>query len=180
MLSEQSFFTETIFQTHLCTIYVIIRNNHIAHLSFSNDCHLLALNKIRSGLCTQIIKKNAETNNPICVELKEYLAGLRQNFNLTPDPFFLRSASPLRQRIWQQIAAIPYGNTVTYADIGRQLGNPFLARTIGQAAKANPLPLLIPCHRVTAKNNIGGYAGGAALKKHLLQLERNKGSDWEG
>ena len=171
MLSEQSSFTEIIFKTRNCTIYIITLSEQIAHLSFSADRHLLAVKKIQSIHGNKIIRKKPGTNNPVCNELQEYLAGRRHNFDLTPHPFFFNSASPLRQRIWQQIAAIPYGKTTTYGDIGRKLGNPALARAVGQAARANPIAMIIPCHRVTGANNMGGYAGGTAIKKHLLHLE---------
>jgi len=177
MLSEQSPFTETIFKTYNCTIYIISRSEGITHLSFSTSIHLLAVKKIQSTFHNEIIRKNHETNNPICNELKEYFAGQRQSFSLTLDPFFLNAASPLRQQIWHQISAIPYGKTITYGEIGRKLGNPELARIVGQAAKANPLMLLIPCHRVTGKYSIGGYSGGTPLKQHLLQLERSNRRD---
>lgn len=120
-----------------------------------------------------IIKNESATNNPISNELAEYFAGNRSNFSLTASTFFLNRATPLRQRIWQRIAAIPYGKTATYGDIGRELGNPALARAVGQAANANPVALIIPCHRVIGRRDLGGYAGGATIKKYLLQLERD-------
>lgn len=172
MLSEQSFFTEIIFETHNCTIYIITRSEQVAHLSFSSERHLLAVKKIQSIYHNDIIKPLTATNNLVCIELKEYLSSQRRNFDLPTDPFFFDYASPLRQRIWQQITTIPYGETATYGDIGRQLGNPALARAVGQAAKANPVALIIPCHRITAANDIGGYAGGPAIKKDLLRMER--------
>ena len=66
---------------------------------------------------------------------------------------------------------IPYGETRTYGDLARRLGREGAARAIGTASGANPLPLLIPCHRVVAADGLGGYSGGPALKRRLLTLE---------
>ena len=173
MLSEQYPFTEIILKIYKYTIYIIIHGEQIAHLSFAANRHLLAIDRIRSILPNCIIRKEVETNSQICRELKEYLTGHRRDFNLTVSPFFLKRATPLRQRIWQRISSIPYGKTTTYGNIGRELGNPALARAIGQAANANPVGLIIPCHRVTGQHNMGGYAGGPMLKKYLLQMERD-------
>lgn len=171
MLSAQSSFTKIIFKGHLWTIYIITIDDHIAHLSFTPERHIAAINRIQSINHNCIIKKESFTDTPIHKELEEYFAGQRRYFSQTTSPFFLVGATPLRQRIWQRIAAIPYGKTATYGEIGRDLGNHALARAIGQAANANPLPLIIPCHRIVGRHDLGGYAGGTTIKKYLLQLE---------
>ena len=178
-LSAHSSITEIILKNQNYTIYIITINELIAHLSFSIDHHLLAASKIPFHYHAKMTRKEPEINNPICIELKEYLTGNRRNFNLAINPFFIDCASALRKKIWLKIAAIPYGSTAYYSDIGLQLGNPALARAVGQAAKANPIGLIIPCHRVTGKNGMGGYAGGTVIKKSLLQLEsENRGGSF--
>lgn len=92
---------------------------------------------------------------------------------LPPSPF-LAAGTPLQRRVWQAIAAIPYGKTTTYGQLATKLGNPGLARAVGRACGANPCPLLIPCHRVVAGNSPGGFGGGLELKKTLLELERQE------
>jgi methylated-DNA-[protein]-cysteine S-methyltransferase len=81
------------------------------------------------------------------------------------------AGSPYRQRVWQALRSIPYGETRSYADIARIAGGS--ARSVGQASGANPIPILIPCHRVLASAGIGGYSGGDGLhtKRTLLALE---------
>ncbi len=100
-------------------------------------------------------------------ELFDYFDGARRDFDLPLAP----AGSPFRTRVWAALRAIPYGETRTYGDLAAALGS--AARAIGQANGANPIPILIPCHRVVAGNGLGGYSGGegAATKRALLALE---------
>ncbi|MFQ5347144.1 MAG: methylated-DNA--[protein]-cysteine S-methyltransferase [Rhodothalassiaceae bacterium] len=101
-------------------------------------------------------------------QLRAYFAGTLTRFSLPLDP----AGTPLQRRIWGGIAAIPYGHQTTYGAIARQLGT--IARVVGSAAAANPIPILIPCHRVLAADgHLRGYsgAGGVATKRALLDLE---------
>ena len=100
-------------------------------------------------------------------QLQEYFDGLRQSFELPLAP----SGSPYRQRVWTVLRAIPYGQTRSYAAIAAAAGGS--PRSIGGANGANPIPIIIPCHRVTATAGPGGYSGGdgVATKTWLLALE---------
>lgn len=101
-------------------------------------------------------------------QLRGYFAGTRQRFEMP-----LRyTGTVFQNRVWQQIAAIPYGKVRTYGDIGARLGNPNLARAVGQAANRNPQPIVVPCHRVIGASGwVGGFAPGVDLKKILLRHE---------
>jgi methylated-DNA-[protein]-cysteine S-methyltransferase len=81
------------------------------------------------------------------------------------------AGTPYRQRVWRALCAIPCGQTRSYADIAHLAGG--AARSVGQASGANPIPIIIPCHRVLASNGIGGYSGGDGIdtKRYLLGLE---------
>jgi methylated-DNA-[protein]-cysteine S-methyltransferase len=81
-----------------------------------------------------------------------------------------------QQRVWQALCAIPYGRTRSYAQLAASLGS--AARAVGQANAANPIPIIIPCHRVVAANGLGGYSGGdgASTKRVLLELEAPVGA----
>ncbi|MCD6571258.1 MAG: MGMT family protein [Deltaproteobacteria bacterium] len=81
------------------------------------------------------------------------------------------SAEGISQQILILISSIPYSHTMTYGEIAFKLNNVRLARVVGQVCKNNPLPILVPCHRVIGKNSIGGYTGGIAKKHFLLDLE---------
>jgi methylated-DNA-[protein]-cysteine S-methyltransferase len=101
-------------------------------------------------------------------QIMEYLNGGRTEFSL---PLSV-AGTPFQLRVWEAIHSIPYGRTMSYSDIAGQLGNRNKARAVGGAANANPLPLVIPCHRVIgARGSLTGFAGGLTLKKKLLELE---------
>jgi len=100
-------------------------------------------------------------------QVHEYLDGERTGFDLPLAPF----GTAYRQRVWAALCAIPYGATRTYLDIAAVAGG--AARSVGQANADNPIPILIPCHRVVATGGLGGYSGGDGLetKRFLLALE---------
>ncbi|MGJ7456467.1 methylated-DNA--[protein]-cysteine S-methyltransferase [Halomonas sp. RA08-2] len=100
-------------------------------------------------------------------QLLAYLAGRRRSFNLALAP----GGSDFQRQVWAALLRIPWGETRTYGELARRLGREGAARAIGTANGANPLPLLIPCHRVVAAGGLGGYSGGLALKRRLLELE---------
>ena len=101
-------------------------------------------------------------------QVLEYLAGKRRQFDLPLNPV----GTPFQLRVWDALCAIPFGQTHSYKDIAMAVGCPGGFRAVGMANHANPLPILIPCHRVIAADGSpGGYGGGTALKKALLALE---------
>ena len=101
-------------------------------------------------------------------QLAEYFAGRRTSFDLT----LRASGNPLQQAVWQLIAAIPYGATRTYGDLARDLGDRTLAQAVGAACGRNPLPVVVPCHRVVgADGSLVGFGGGLDRKRFLLDLE---------
>ncbi|MFQ5668685.1 MAG: methylated-DNA--[protein]-cysteine S-methyltransferase [Candidatus Binatia bacterium] len=101
-------------------------------------------------------------------QLREYFAGRRRAFDVPLDP----AGTPFQQRVWQMIAAIPYGQTVSYGEIARDLGNRQVTRAVGAAVGANPIPIIIPCHRVIgADGSLTGYGGGLRMKAWLLRHE---------
>ena len=125
---------------------------------------------VKLELCTfcDSERKNALTEK-CCRELSEYFAGQRQTFDL---PLILRG-TPFSLRVWEALKTVPYGSTVSYKEIAAAVGSPKACRAVGGANHANPLPILIPCHRVIAANGKpGGYAYPIELKEKLLALER--------
>lgn len=102
-------------------------------------------------------------------QLQDYFDGQRAEFDLNLAPF----GTPFRQRVWAALRAIPAGETRSYGDIARLLGSS--ARAVGQANSENPIPIIIPCHRVVGAGGLlGGYSGGEGpeTKRYLLELER--------
>jgi methylated-DNA-[protein]-cysteine S-methyltransferase len=88
--------------------------------------------------------------------------------------FSLDAFPPFSRKVLEFVHTIPYGETLTYAEVAHAVGQPKAARAVGQALKRNPLPLIIPCHRVVATNGLGGFTspGGIATKLEMLQWER--------
>ena len=104
-----------------------------------------------------------------CRQLTEYFAGKRKVFDL---PIRL-NGTPFQQIVWKGLQQIPYGETLSYADLARQIGRHKAARAVGNANHHNPLMVIIPCHRIVASNGkMGGYAGGIARKAWLLEKEK--------
>jgi methylated-DNA-[protein]-cysteine S-methyltransferase len=110
--------------------------------------------------------------NPLLMEaarqLQAYFAGQLREFQLPLDA----EGTGFQKRVWGQVAAIPYGETRSYLQIAQALGSEGAVRAVGAANGANPVPIVVPCHRVIgAKGKLVGYGGGLAMKKRLLELE---------
>jgi methylated-DNA-[protein]-cysteine S-methyltransferase len=104
----------------------------------------------------------------IISQLNEYFSGKRKAFDLQLNP----TGSDFMKEVWKHVSRIPYGETRTYGEIAMQMGDKKLTRAVGMANSKNPIPIIIPCHRVIGKNDeLTGYAGGLWRKQWLLQHE---------
>lgn len=102
-------------------------------------------------------------------QISEYLDGKRKTFSI---PLRI-NGSKFRMKVWEELKKIPYGETVTYAELARRIGSPKAFRAVANACGANPCPIIIPCHRVVASGGkIGGYTGGIDIKITLLDIEK--------
>ena len=114
--------------------------------------------------------KNAPNaiTNLAATQLQEYFAGRRRLFDVPLRP----AGSVFQQDVWRALEHIPFGQTRTYAQVAAMIDRPGAARAVGSANAANPIPIIIPCHRVIpASGGIGGYAYGAEMKRFLLKHE---------
>ena len=103
-------------------------------------------------------------------QLAEYFAGARRTFDL---PLDVAGGTPFQRAAWLALAAIPYGATTTYGEQARRLGRPAAVRAVGAANGRNPLPIVLPCHRVVgAGGALTGFGGGLPVKRALLDLEQ--------
>ena len=102
-------------------------------------------------------------------QLRAYFAGTRTTFDLP-----LRAAgTPFEQAVWEELRRIPYGETTSYGELAARVGEPTAARAVGRANGRNPLPIIVPCHRVIgADGSLTGFGGGLECKRALLDLER--------
>ncbi|MCX6597509.1 MAG: methylated-DNA--[protein]-cysteine S-methyltransferase [Acidobacteria bacterium] len=111
-------------------------------------------------------------------QLVEYFAGRRQSFDLPLTP----AGTPFQQQCWQELQRIPFGTTISYAELAQRVGNPNACRAVGAANGRNPLPIVIPCHRVIGSSGkLHGFAYGLDIKRLLIDLEiaasRSSGDD---
>lgn len=131
---------------------------------------------VQDGAVTHIRLHGRATRPPetpleqqVARELAEYFGGHRSRFTCHVSPH----GTPFERSCWDALLAIPYGETRTYGEIARGLGSPEGARAVGSANHKNPIPIIIPCHRVVnTGGGLGGYGGGLELKRRLLALEQ--------
>jgi methylated-DNA-[protein]-cysteine S-methyltransferase len=107
--------------------------------------------------------------------LKRYFSGARVSFDL---PLDMRYYTPFQQAVWKATSEISHGETRSYAWIAKRVKNSKAARAVGQAMGANPVPIIVPCHRViSSAGKLGGFSAGVGLKKKLLELEKKKNTN---
>jgi methylated-DNA-[protein]-cysteine S-methyltransferase len=114
-------------------------------------------------------RQRADAFDDAVTQLMEYFAGRRRQFELSLAP----EGTPFQQRVWRALLDVPYGATISYAQLAARIGQPTASRAVGLANGTNPLPIVIPCHRVIGANGkLTGYGGGLPIKERLLALER--------
>lgn len=128
-------------------------------------CEIIFFDKniVKGKICeTELIKKTF-------TEIEEYLDGKRKTFDIPTNP----KGTFFQKKVWEELKKIPYGKTASYGEIAEKTGNPKAQRAVGSANNKNPVPIIIPCHRVIGKNgSLTGYAYGLDVKKTLLDLEK--------
>jgi methylated-DNA-[protein]-cysteine S-methyltransferase len=104
-------------------------------------------------------------------QLHAYFEGELEHFDLLLAP----EGTPFQQKVWGELCTIPYGETISYGELARRIGNPNASRAVGLANGSNPIPIVIPCHRVIGSNGkLTGYGGGLPIKEKLLALEKRQ------
>lgn len=117
-----------------------------------------------------IIEKDTKLLLETQKQLKEYFEGKRTKFEIPLNP----KGTEFMKKVWKELLKIPYGEVRTYKEIAEKVGNSKASRAVGMANNKNPIPIIIPCHRVIGSNNkLVGYALGLDMKKYLLDLESN-------
>lgn len=135
-----------------------------------DDEALTHLHLPNTGMAARVPAGSASTapQELAATQLDEYFSGRRREFELPLRP----EGTAFQRSVWWALADIPWGTTISYADLAGRVGRPKAFRAVGQANGANPLAILLPCHRVVASGGrLGGYGGGLDVKRTLLALE---------
>jgi methylated-DNA-[protein]-cysteine S-methyltransferase len=116
-------------------------------------------------------EEDVESFKDTTSQLHSYFAGGLEEFDLRLAP----EGTPFQLNVWKRLCEIPYGETISYGELARHIGNPNASRAVGLANGSNPIPIVIPCHRVIGSNGkLTGYGGGLPIKEKLLALERRQ------
>ncbi|MEO7217852.1 MAG: methylated-DNA--[protein]-cysteine S-methyltransferase [Gemmatimonadaceae bacterium] len=152
--------THTIVDSPIGELTLVARNGVLAGLYFPDHARQPAFSDF--GL-------REDAGFEIAVEqLREYFEGKRTRFDVPLAPH----GSVFQLKVWELLRAIPFGETRSYGQLAKELGNPFLAREVGGANARNPISIIVPCHRVVgASGKLVGYAGGLERKRFLLDME---------
>lgn len=145
------------YETKIGKIIIMDNGSEITHIHFGSEFPIGV-----SLIETALIKK-------AYVQLEEYFEGKRKTFELP----LAAEGTQFQQKVWQALKEIPYGKTCSYKAIAEAVGNVKACRAVGMANNRNPIPIIVPCHRVVgADGKLVGYAGGLDIKEKLLEIER--------
>lgn len=134
----------------------------------ADDEGVIAINRVTKHSTRAGSAKAGRHADKAVRELREYFSGTRRSFSVA----LHLEGTAFQQRAWAAMRKIPYGATISYATQAKKIGQPRATRAVGTANGANPIPIIVPCHRVIASDgSLGGYALGLAMKQRLLALE---------
>lgn len=140
----------------------------LVRLAFGREGHDLVLTRLAADISPRVVHAPGHLDD-VARQLDEYLAGRRRRFDL---PIDLRLSRGFRRTVLERLDRVPYGTTTTYGALAADAGRPRAAQSAGTACATNPVPIVVPCHRVVRRDGvIGEYLGGTAAKLALLDLE---------
>ena len=140
----------------------------LVRVAYATEGHDAVLQQLSDGISPRVLRLPARLD-AAARQLDEYFAGRRQQFDVALD---WRLSAGFRSTVLHHLPEIPYGRTATYGDVASMAGRPRASRAVGSACATNPLPVVVPCHRVVRSDGtLGGYLGGVAAKAALLALE---------
>jgi len=146
--------------TPLCRLLLVGDEHGLRRISFQNA--------IRPAKPAEGWRRARGPFRDVIIQLDAYLAGRLRGFELPLAP----EGTPFQREVWSALTTIPYGETVSYGELARQIGRPNSGRAVGAANGRNPIPIIIPCHRVIgADGSLTGFGGGLPIKRRLLFLE---------
>ena len=155
-------------ETPVGALLVAATDAGVVRVAYQAEGHEAVLESLSAALGSRVLRDTRRFDN-LCRQLDGYFAGQRRHFEV---PLDLRLAHGFRLEVLAHLRTIPYGATETYAAAAAASGRPRAVRAVGTACASNPLPLLVPCHRVVRSDGtMGGYLGGLPAKRLLLDLE---------
>lgn len=140
----------------------------LVRVAFAVEDHDAVLDQLATTTSARVLR-TSERTEAAARQIYEYLTGERDHFDLAVD---LRLVGGFRRLVVENLSRIPYGRTETYSQVAGRVGNPAAVRAVGSACSHNPVPIVLPCHRVVRSDgSIGQYLGGTSVKEALLQME---------
>ncbi|CUS80564.1 methylated-DNA-[protein]-cysteine S-methyltransferase [Candidatus Kryptonium thompsonii] len=162
----------TSFETIIGVIYVASSENGVCKISLTLESADEFRSWIKKHFDEHEVVENRLKNKDVIEQIKLYLARKLKKFELPIDLI----GTDFQKKVWRETMKIPYGNTITYSALARRIHKPNSYRAVANALGANPLPIIVPCHRVIASDgSLGGYTGGVKIKEFLLGLEGARG-----
>ncbi|MCF7823867.1 MAG: methylated-DNA--[protein]-cysteine S-methyltransferase [Candidatus Marinimicrobia bacterium] len=152
-------------------LYLAENNRYLCALSLGANAKESLFSYLRSVYPAADLQASKPAFSEVISQLNEYFANQRTDFDL---PLIMQGTA-FQKSVWDELLKIPYGRTVSYGELAERLDNPGAMRAVGAANGQNPIPIIIPCHRVIAADgSLGGYTGGLDIKHKLLELEQQK------
>ena len=170
--NRPTFFTGDIYEGMKHLYFIVSAKEGICHLTFSDVRHQNARAWLENRMGASMLARGDDHEYKFFRQINEFFQGIRKDFHLPISRLFLEQGTAFQQMVWNELKKIPFGATRTYGTMARLLGRPHSSRAVGQACGANPLVLIIPCHRVIATQGLGGFAGGTAIKHYLIEFEK--------
>ncbi len=147
------------YETEIGIIGIEENNGFISNIYFGKE-----------NISKDIEIKETDMLKEASIQLNKYINGELKEFNLPLSP----KGTEFMNEVWRGLCKIPYGEVLTYKEMGEKIGRPKAARAIGLACNRNPIPIFIPCHRIVGSNGkLTGYLGGIDIKERLLNIEKN-------
>jgi methylated-DNA-[protein]-cysteine S-methyltransferase len=151
----------TVHHSPIGPLTLMAHDGHLTHLVMEDQAHATVI--------PPTSRRDDDAFDEVRAQLDQYFAGTRSRFDV---PMRL-AGTDFQRKVWAQLCAIPYGETISYGELAKRVGNPKASRAVGLANGRNPVAVIVPCHRVIAADgSLGGYGGGLERKTQMLDLER--------
>jgi O-6-methylguanine DNA methyltransferase len=159
----------TTLNTPVQSLFIISSEKGLVKIQFFNKNSHIPFQNLKEGYTDVTLIDSKLKNQTVLRQLKEYFNGTRKKFTVPLDI----QGTPFQKQVWEAVSQVPYGETCSYGEIARRIGKPKAVRAVGMANHNNPVPIVIPCHRIIgADGSLTGYGAGISIKEKLLHLEQ--------